>query len=393
LGDLAVGVGLSVPFGSETDYQPGWVGRYSALRSKLSTGDIQPTIAYRLWNRLSVGASIDVQYASARLTEAIDFGLLGARAVGHFEEALPGLLAARGVPVSAIPGVISATQRAYSNAGFIPGGRDGASEIKASDWKAGFSIGAIFQYLGDNEVAMLQEGRFGFSYRSGITHDVQANARFRGVPIITAAGAPVQFPAPDLLQNLFFDQGASARLELPEIYHFSLFQRFARQFAIMGDINWTRWSSLQSVTIKFENPVTPSTKLDFGYQDTIRYAIGFEWYATKSLTLRLGFAYDETPITSSAFRTPRLPDNNKYVLACGLRWSPSRSLDFDVGYSHLFIKDSQLDLVDNEGHNLRGKFETASDIVGVAATFRWGGPTETVTSAPFAKPGKSLYKQ
>ena len=44
-GDLSVGVGLSVPFGLETDYSPGWVGRYAALRSKLTTFDIQPTIA------------------------------------------------------------------------------------------------------------------------------------------------------------------------------------------------------------------------------------------------------------------------------------------------------------------------------------------------------------
>src|SRR5580704_18862201 len=76
-GDLTVGVGLSVPFGLETDYSPGWVGRYSALRSKLTTFDIQPTIAYRLFDRISLGASLDIQYASARFTQAIDFGLLG----------------------------------------------------------------------------------------------------------------------------------------------------------------------------------------------------------------------------------------------------------------------------------------------------------------------------
>jgi long-chain fatty acid transport protein len=60
-GDLAAGVGLSPPFGLQTDYSPGWVGRYSALRTKLLTLDIQPTIAYRLWDRLSVGASVDIQ--------------------------------------------------------------------------------------------------------------------------------------------------------------------------------------------------------------------------------------------------------------------------------------------------------------------------------------------
>ncbi|MBV8414456.1 MAG: outer membrane protein transport protein, partial [Verrucomicrobia bacterium] len=62
-GDLTVGIGLSVPFGLETDYSPGWVGRYISLRTKLTTYDIQPTIAWRLFDRISLGGSLDVQYA------------------------------------------------------------------------------------------------------------------------------------------------------------------------------------------------------------------------------------------------------------------------------------------------------------------------------------------
>jgi long-chain fatty acid transport protein len=146
-GDLAIGVGLSVPFRLQTDYNPGWVGRYSALRSKLSTFDLQPTIAYRLWDRLSVGASIDVQYASARLTQAIDFGLAGAQAVGQFTQALPTLLAEQGVSAAAISGIVASTRRAYSDAGFVPGGRDGISEVAGNDWTVGFTLGAILEYL------------------------------------------------------------------------------------------------------------------------------------------------------------------------------------------------------------------------------------------------------
>jgi long-chain fatty acid transport protein len=52
-GDLSLGVGLSVPFGLKTDYQPGWVSRYSALRTKLTTFDIQPTVVRRLLDRIS----------------------------------------------------------------------------------------------------------------------------------------------------------------------------------------------------------------------------------------------------------------------------------------------------------------------------------------------------
>lgn len=388
-GDLAVGLGVSAPFGLETDYSPGWVGRYLALRSKLTTIDIEPSIAYRLFDRISFGASLDIEYASARLTQAIDFGLAGANAVGQFEQALPAQLAAKGVPPAAIPSIINATQQAYSAAGFVPGGRDGISEVTGNDWAVGFTLGAIIEYWKGDEHCFFQNGRFGVSYRSGISHTLTGNAQFRDVPAITASAAPVQFPEPGAFQEIFFDQNASSELDLPEIYHFSLYQAFAGRFAIMGDLNWTRWSSIQSIAIKFSSPLTPSVPLQFGYQDAIRYAIGLEWYATKVLTFRLGFAYDQTPITSADFRTPRLPDNDKYVLACGLRWSPTRWMDFDFGYSHLFIHNSQVDFTDNEGHNLRGEFQTAGDIFGAAVTFRWGGAMEMPSTAPKSESGKS----
>jgi long-chain fatty acid transport protein len=386
-GDLAVGIGLSVPFGLDTDYNPGWVGRYVSLRTKLTTFDIQPTIAYRLFDRISFGASLDIQYASARLTQAIDFGLAGAELTGQFEQALPAFLAARGVPAAAIPALVSATQQAYANAGFVPGGRDGISEVTGNDWKVGFTLGAIFEYWKGDDRSFFQDGRFGLSYRSGISHTPQGSASFRDVPIITAAGAPVQFPQPNAFQNIFFDQNATAQLDLPQIFQFGLYQRFDRQFGIMGDIAWTRWSSLQSVPINFQNAATPSAVLQLDYKDSLRYAIGFEWYATKNLTFRLGFAYDETPIQGANFRTPRIPDNNRYFLSAGLRWSPTRFMDIDVGYAHLFVQDPTVDFTDSQGHQLRGVFDAAVNIVGAAVTFRWGGPRETAQTMP-QTPGK-----
>ena len=390
-GDLSVGIGLSVPFGLETDYSPGWVGRYMALRTKLTTFDIQPTIAYRLFDRLSFGASLDIQYASARLTEAIDFGLAGAQALGKFESALPGILTARGVPAAAIPAVVNATRQAYNNAGFVPGGRDGVSEVSGNDWKAGFTLGAIFEYWKGDEHGFFQDGRVGVSYRSGITHDIHGPATFRGVPSLTAPGAPVQFPQPNLFQSMFPDQNTAAELNLPEIYHFSAYQRFARQFALMGDIAWQRWSRLQSVPITFHNPSTPTAALNLQYEDTLRYAVGFEWYATKDLTFRLGFAFDETPIRSADTQTPRIPDSNKYLLSTGLRWSPTRFFDIDLGYGHVFIQDPIVNFTEN-GHNLRGRFDASANVVAAGVTFRWGGPREIVPSEPQGKEVASYRK-
>ena len=384
-GDLSLGVGLTVPFGLETDYQPGWVGRYAALRTKVQTFDIQPTVAYRFLDRVSIGVGVDIQYASARLTQAIDFGEAGAQALAPFYAAIPPLLGAFGVPPALGARAQAATEAAYARAGFVPQGRDGVAEVQGDDWSVGFTAGFIVEYLKGDELPFLQDGRFGFSYRSGIDHTLQGTAQFRGVPSITAVGAPIQFPFPTVLQNLFPNQNASAGVDLPAIYHFSLYQRFLQKFAVMGDIEWTRWNRLQQVDITFSNPQTPANVLNLQYDDSLRYSVGFEWYALKQLTLRTGFAYDETPIQSAETRTPRIPDNNRYFVSAGLRWQPYSFVAVDVGYAHLFVNDSTVDFTDSTGHNLAGKFSASVNIVSAAITFMWGGPKPARELVPSGK--------
>jgi long-chain fatty acid transport protein len=387
-GDITAGVGVFSPFGLETDYQPDWVGRYAALRTKLTTIDIQPTLAWR-YDRLSLGAGVDIQYASARLSQAIDFGLAAQAPLGQFYAALPAILAARGVPAAAIPGVIAATRGAYTAAGFVPGGRDGVTEITGDDWAVGFTVGALFEYRKPGEDnGFLQEGRIGASYRGKMDHTLEGDADFRRVPLITAPGAPVQFPSPTAFQDIFFAQGVTAALDIPDILHASIYQRFAKQFAVMGDVTWTHWSRLQQVPIVFDNPGTPTNVLTINYDDAMRYAVGFEWYACKNLTLRTGFAYDETPIQSPDFRTPRIPDNNRYWLSFGAKYSPRDWLDLDVGYAHLFVDEPFSNFTDTQGHQLIGTYDAHVDIVSASITIKWGGPREK--SQTYAKDSKEV---
>ena len=392
-GDLTVGVGVTSPFGLETDYSPDWVGRYAGLRTKLLTLDIQPTVAWR-WDRFSIGAGLDIQYASARLTQAIDFGLAAQAPLGQFYAALPAILAAAGVPPAAIPGTIAATRAAYTAAGFVPGGRDGVAEITGDDWDYGFTVGALLEYRkpGEGESDFLQEGRIGVSYRSKIDHTLEGDAEFRRVPLITAAGAPPlpAFPQPGAFQAVFFNQGVTAQLPLPDILHVSIYQRFAHKFAFLGDVQWTNWSRLQTVPIVFDNPGTPANILHINYEDAMRYSAGFEWDACRNLTLRIGGAYDETPIRSAEFRTPRIPDNNRRWLTFGAKYSPLDWLDLDMAYAHIFVSTPHSDFTDSQGHETIGEYDAHVDIISASATIKWGGPREKST---YAKDSKTTYRK
>ena len=87
---LSAGIGVFSPFGLSTTYDSTWVGRYHAVKSKLISLNINPSLAYRITDNLSVGAGINVQYLKAELSNAIDFGTifaaLGAAGVGAADE-------------------------------------------------------------------------------------------------------------------------------------------------------------------------------------------------------------------------------------------------------------------------------------------------------------------
>ncbi len=76
--DIKLGISLNAPFGLLSDNPGGWVGRYHAEKSQLKTININPAVAYRLTDQFSIGAGFNAMYADAELSNAIDFGTIGA---------------------------------------------------------------------------------------------------------------------------------------------------------------------------------------------------------------------------------------------------------------------------------------------------------------------------
>ena len=62
----------------------------------------------------------------------------------------------------------------------------------------------------------------------------------------------------------------------------------------------------------------------------------------------------ETPIKGPEFRAPHIPDNNRYFLSTGLKWSVANFMDFDFGYAHLFMNQPDAELLDTRGICCRG---------------------------------------
>ena len=64
---LWAGLGLTVPYGMGTEYGEGWEGKSRGTESMILTFDINPNLAWKVNEKLSVGGGISLQYAKAEL--------------------------------------------------------------------------------------------------------------------------------------------------------------------------------------------------------------------------------------------------------------------------------------------------------------------------------------
>lgn len=130
-----VGLGISSPFGLRTKYDDAsWIGRYHSLKSEISTVNINPSLAYRLSDKVSLGLGLDYQRIEAEITSLVPL----------------------------------ATPYA----------------VKGDDWTWGWNAGALF--------TLSEAMRVGVSYRSAVKHRLEGDRSLDGAT--TAATADLKLP-------------------------------------------------------------------------------------------------------------------------------------------------------------------------------------------------------
>lgn len=314
------GVGINAPFGLMTDYDAGWVGRYQALKSDLKTLNINPTLAWKVNDTVSLGAGVSAQYIKAELSKAIDFGTVCFGTLG--------------------PGTCGGL-------GLSPQNNDGSVKVEGSDWGYGFNLGALLQ--------VSSRTRVGVSYRSKIEQELSGDATYSNVPVAFSASPT------------FSNTGAKAKITLPDTASISAFSQINEKLALMADITWTNWSRFKELRISFSNGAADSVTQE-EWRDTYRVAIGANYKLDDTWKLRTGIAYDQTPVRDQ-YRTPRIPDNDRIWVAFGANYRLSNVGSIDLGYQHGFVKNAPLNKTESPtGGTLVGNYDDKVDILSVQYT-------------------------
>ena len=320
--DVFVGVGINVPFGLATEYDNGWIGRYHALKSEIISININPSIAWKTTDKVSVGFGLSIQYIELELTNNLNSNAICGGTCG-------------------------------------PGTTDSHLKLDGDSTEIGWNTGILIE-LDDNS-------RIGIAYRSAIKHEVSGNADYT-LDANLAAALP-SFPIPPQYKFLE-DTTLKATAEMPETFSFSFAGEVAPNWTALFDWTWTGWSNLDTIVIRQEGGIPGrEPTLDLAYKNTNRYSVGVNYQHTDKLIYRGGIALDQTPIRSAESTSPRIPGNDRKWLSLGAGYAPSESWSFDVGYSHLFISDTDINNTNTTGEVLTGSYESSVDILSAQANF------------------------
>lgn len=67
--EWTVGLGISSPFGLSTKYDDNnWIGRYQSLKAEITTVNVNPSVAYKVSDKLSLGFGLNYQKIDAEMT-------------------------------------------------------------------------------------------------------------------------------------------------------------------------------------------------------------------------------------------------------------------------------------------------------------------------------------
>ncbi len=311
--DLAVGLGITTPFGLATTYESGFVGRYQADKTDLRTINVNPSIAYQIAPWLSVGAGVSVQYGRAVFSSFINSSSAATALTGR-PTALP----------------------------------DGYFRLGGDNIAFGYNFGVLIQPGPQTNI--------GLTYRSRVQQDFSGEATF-------------VVPAPLNLSNRFRNSPGSAKLVLPDTAGISITQGIGPNLIVSADVNWTNWSQFKNLNA-FRNDGTLITSTPQHYDNSYFVSAGAAYKLTDKLTLRGGTAYDKSPV-SNAYRTARVPDNDRYWLAAGASYQVLPNITVDGGYAHIFVLSSRIRETSTTGDVLTGRYNSAIDIVslGTRTTF------------------------
>lgn len=296
-----LGLAMTVPFGMGTEYDDNWDWGNRGISAEVLTFDFNPNVAWKVSDKLSLGAGMSIQYAAADLKMRQDI------AVGDLSGSVNG-------------------------------------EVDADSIAWGFNVGLMW--------SPLENLRFGLSYRSKINHNADGDFTFSN-----PQGAGEHLPG--MTENMVqfgTPYDATATISTPAWAMATAAWDVNDLLSLYATFRWTDWSSFDTLDIKSValTPFGGVKTVENHWQDTYLFSVGADLRFTNWWTFRAGIGYETSPVDDPTYRTAIIPDADRWWFALGSSFQATDNMQIDVSAAWLH-GTGERDIYKVEGSHEAGK--------------------------------------
>ncbi|MEZ5399895.1 MAG: outer membrane protein transport protein [Bryobacteraceae bacterium] len=354
-----VGFGSFAPFGlggNWTNFKDDdprntkFVARFHTTRPKMESIWMQPTVAYRVNDRLAVAFGAALVHTHVLLEQSMLNPYVEGRDLGTqlspqiFPDADP---AAGGAIIARL----------------LPEGR---SRFAATSNNIGGSLGVLYWHP-------RWKTRLGAAYRTAVTQHFRGKASFafdRNYPLRPLAG-------PEVFASQFPEQEASATFPTPATYAVGVATEALGNNLISMDVQMQDYRRLKYVVLNFSrngpDVATPAeARIDYSFHNAWAVRLGWE-RPMRGFTVRAGWAFDGTPVPEAAV-SPLWPDSSRLNFNAGAS-KEIAGKEFTLFYQFTKFLPRTTNVAANANVFTNGDWKSTAQLLGIALRFGKRGMT------------------
>lgn len=292
--NLKAGVTFYTPYGSNINWGDNWPAAILNQRVTLKMYAVQPTVAWRITPKLSVGAGLVLSWGNIDLHK----GLIVASSMDQMLEAMGSDMRFGDITPAS------------------------ANLVGSTGIRVGFNVGAMYD--------INEQFTVGASFRSRINMKVKA-----GDITVSYANEAAQKL---LEQQLGLMHGTQFKAEMPQPYSlvFGVTYRPTPKWEVAADAHLSGWSTYKQLDIEMlsEQLKAFDQHIVKAYHNSWAVRLGAKYEATERLDVRAGFSVDLTPVNKNYYN-PETPGQTRVSPSVGISFRPVKHLQVDVSCAYV----------------------------------------------------------
>lgn len=302
-GFTILGAGVSDDLGD-------WPGKYFLTSFESVNINAFPSLAYRVNDKLSIGASLAIGYS------------------------------------------LYDQERAIANV-FDPGFADGSASLETDGLSVGFGLSTLYETSATT--------RWGLSYLSSTEPTLEGKVKFRGLGPNTEAA---------LNKAGFIGSDVEVKSKSPQSLLLGVYHEFDNSHALTADLAWSEFSEFQLSEFYFDGEGIVDNVVV--YEDIWALSLGYSWPVSNQWMLGMSALYvDDMVKDEERTVTLRLDSIWSVGLAAEWQWTPNKALLASLSYMSLDDAPVVTPAIPGIGSS-SGKY-TERDILILQLALKFGG--------------------